>query len=1808
MERKLKLTVKTFVLLLSALAIFFIEIIAVHKIAYAQISASNPVTGEASRPESTAPQSGEVTAEKNTQAQQVTRELNPAQTERSIAPQKLENTPEIKVPAQTVILNNTVTPEIRPLAAPATGDLIIAAPQTTGELAVQNNAVTSDLKPLVSAVTGDLTIQKNAVTAELGPARREATREVIPEGFGKIGIDLPLESKLEITGRKGVALNYGNVVKTNPPAGVPAVGGNSASGITSGFSLLQDLQVRLSGTVGKRVTVNVDYDDTKEQQRDISLIYKGAPDELIEHAQFGDVMLTLPNTEFTGYSKSIFGGDVQLRYKNLNLKVIGAQTKGITKTVTFTGGYSQQKIDIQDVAFIRQKYYKIQTDVTGSIPTGHLPITPGSEQIWLDDMNGYNNNYPPNYPADRGTDITKYTQKTKTEAFSLDYLHPGTDYTIDYTTGIITFNKSIQQNYVIVAAYKYNNGSSSVGYDTNGVFDFDDSVVLGSPDPSPDDTLFGKLFTNRFVQPPLGSKYYYDCQIMNYYNLGNKKILLPLYDPDFVFRIYDQNNIEQPITNYRWALDVDSGNLNIYTSTLNEKPFTAVFPPDAYPRVASQTTQTRYKMHLEYKYKFKTYQLPNFSIVKYSETIMMDGLKKTRDLDYTIDYDSGFIFFMNEDKITDKTQIIVTYEYMPFGGGFQSNLFGARAELKLDALSFGSTYLYTGAQSPSDVPVAGSTPQSLSILDVDTKMTAGQAMIDSVFGRLFFLPTELSFSGEIAKSIFNPNIYQAQAGEPGTGMIDGMEASDNISGLSSDYNSWFSSSKPPADTFDFSFTPDPTNRGERFTLSNYDDYGHDTTSTVKKQLLQLDYNLGAGQWDSIRYVVSASGADYSKFRYLELWVKASDWTKDVDVNINIGTISEDINGNSVLDTEDTNNDGVLNAGEDTGIPAQFNGITVNAGAGNNRLDKEDLDNNGKLDTDENNYIYSFKLSNPNASNYVASTVGDWKLLKIPLNFSATGTSPVTNGSPSASLIKHIRLWMKSATGAAGSLVIESAQFTGNKWELKYPSSLAVLDVKAINQILDPTYIPVNTFFTGLTTADLNKEQSISLLYTNTNTTLSSVPFVFKTLSKAINFMDYKKMRVDVYKKKTSPGDILFIRIGSDDNNYQEYRVPLDGLGQGWQTAIINIAAPDAFGPGNNFYLNNVKQISMGVYSSGSGNEIWLNNLRLSDPVIKEGLAYRLGGTVKYGDFFSTTVDYKKIDSTFNFFEDASVNSALSAQQTYASVKQNQMYYVVSSNIKPADFMPLSINYRRDEITTSDADKNNPTYASAPQRAIDTYGSNLNLSLLNPLNIAVTANYKKEEVQYLAAQPGWADLKLDSTSGKTYNVATKATLNLPRNFLGLIPFGGNNFEGEFKYADEAINHSLYQDRNSDTISRDTSGKWTGDYEPLPGFNINPYYQLQQSERRGSNFAYNASIANSISYLDDFTLQSISRGAGLGASFSKLPGLTPRVNYVGAMQRDYNINQLRTNSSIEISTDVRANEWFDFLAAAAPTLNISHKISANALYDKYSSTDPKAPINSITDMDIWGLVPQNSLAYNSSQLINDTANGRFKIASLTFNPRASLSYEGNMQSQFLTRTNVYSLGSGLNIENPPLISFLNPQSLDLQYDYKNIVKKDSNDIIISNSSSHTANMLLPFRLSDSFNGSITFSTIMEDRLENNVNYMNRTYNPGIDIYQNLNFTDPIKLPDFLFGGAVIKIDQTVRINYKLNVAMARNSSNSVTVISNVNTDTYIAGAFIQYGFSKNIRADIGLQFNYFIDNISNVNNYYAYGVNIKVSAVF
>ena len=161
---------------------------------------------------------------------------------------------------------------------------------------------------------------------------------------------LPYESGLSISGRKVIDFKLSNTIYAEPDSGKGRVN-------QTDFELDQQLQVRVKGTVGRKVTVNVDFDDTRDDKRDISVVYKGDPDEVLQEAAFGDISISLPSTEFVGYSKSVFGVRAELLFrprtgfaklfpsalwhrwtpKSVRLFMIGSRTKGITQTKRFTG-------------------------------------------------------------------------------------------------------------------------------------------------------------------------------------------------------------------------------------------------------------------------------------------------------------------------------------------------------------------------------------------------------------------------------------------------------------------------------------------------------------------------------------------------------------------------------------------------------------------------------------------------------------------------------------------------------------------------------------------------------------------------------------------------------------------------------------------------------------------------------------------------------------------------------------------------------------------------------------------------------------------------------------------------------------------------------------------------------------------------------------------------------------------------------------------------------------------------------------------------------------------------------------------------------------------------------------------------------------------------------------------------------------------------------------------------------------------------------------------------------------------------------
>jgi hypothetical protein len=240
-----------------------------------------------------------------------------------------------------------------------------------------------------------------------------------PETPG-INVNLPYESGLSISGRKLIALRLSQTrrksAKRSDDLGVAQN--------TNDMEMRQELQVRIKGKVGRKITVNVDFDDTKEDKRDISVMYQGDPGEFVQEAAFGDITLSLPSTEFVSFSKQLFGVRTKLQYKNATLLAIGSRAKGTTETKRFNGATKFERRVIPGHNYVKKQYY--------SVAFTTRPIVAGSAIVWRDDGISTNNNIVTVDKTGEDFDVPAAQFSGK-----FDLLKPGDDYTFDAGRGIL---------------------------------------------------------------------------------------------------------------------------------------------------------------------------------------------------------------------------------------------------------------------------------------------------------------------------------------------------------------------------------------------------------------------------------------------------------------------------------------------------------------------------------------------------------------------------------------------------------------------------------------------------------------------------------------------------------------------------------------------------------------------------------------------------------------------------------------------------------------------------------------------------------------------------------------------------------------------------------------------------------------------------------------------------------------------------------------------------------------------------------------------------------------------------------------------------------------------------------------------------------------------------------------------------------------------------------------------------------------------------------------------------------------------------
>ena len=123
-------------------------------------------------------------------------------------------------------------------------------------------------------------------------------------------------------------------------------------------SFKQDLRLGITGTIGDKLQINVDW-DTKSQfnyQNQVKLDYTGYEDEILQNVEAGNVSMQTPSQLISG-GQSLFGIKSEFQLGNLNLTTIASQQEGQSNTLNIEGGAQESEFDLTPTDYDENRHY-----------------------------------------------------------------------------------------------------------------------------------------------------------------------------------------------------------------------------------------------------------------------------------------------------------------------------------------------------------------------------------------------------------------------------------------------------------------------------------------------------------------------------------------------------------------------------------------------------------------------------------------------------------------------------------------------------------------------------------------------------------------------------------------------------------------------------------------------------------------------------------------------------------------------------------------------------------------------------------------------------------------------------------------------------------------------------------------------------------------------------------------------------------------------------------------------------------------------------------------------------------------------------------------------------------------------------------------------------------------------------------------------------------------------------------------------------------------------------------------------------------
>ncbi|MFP4459860.1 MAG: cell surface protein SprA [Candidatus Zixiibacteriota bacterium] len=713
----------------------------------------------------------------------------------------------------------------------------------------------------------------------------------------------------------------------------------------------QKSNFNITGTIGSKIKVNVNQDSERSQnlKNTINIKYDGEEDDIIQSIEAGNTNISLGGAEFVGYSEQVrglFGLKSEFRIGDLQITAIASQEQGETERKTRTEGAQRRTREINDIDYKGYTYYWID-DIFIDNETEEGDSIVQFELYSTDDMGSGSVNYiNANAVYDRSfLDSTSSSNRIHDRFFRIE----DDKYWVDRKEGWFSFENPFPSNQTLAARYilKHRDGTQdtvgqiflTAGGDTSWLkliqpYDNNSKLCwrymwrnvydLGFWNLTPEEVKVDIVTIVNDEEVYANGTPYVELFGMDNYDMSGAAVNDGFVDP--VYINYARGELIFPVRQpfAPTETDIDSVPALEYFEEADQVP--SIYDVDAIN--SDRQRESQYAIRIEARSRSATMDL-GFGVLEGSETVKLRGRTLVRGQDYVIDYTLGRITFISNEAKDPNATITVDYESEPYFMIEKKTLLGTRAKYFLDMDEknwIGGTVLHRSISMVEQRPRVGGEPNKATIWDIDLNLTEELPFITRAVNALPLVRTEeqssFTLEAEYAEVHANPNTADRA-------YIDDFEGVKDIMNLGVRRTKWKHASAPVGWDQNQKALINWYNPWDGILINDIWREKETTTQDSRTDILKFVFSPDTTRlepydsdsaWTGVMQYIGDAYNDLSTKQFLEVWVKGGEGKLRFD----FGHISEDIDGDGVLDSEDKADvngirDNILDTDEDVGL-------------------------------------------------------------------------------------------------------------------------------------------------------------------------------------------------------------------------------------------------------------------------------------------------------------------------------------------------------------------------------------------------------------------------------------------------------------------------------------------------------------------------------------------------------------------------------------------------------------------------------------------------------------------------------------------------------------------------------------------------------------------------------------------------------------------------------------------------------------------------------------------------------------------------